>query len=110
MEWNQILAIILIFIVMVSTLIWFWRLTSQQKREVLEKIIFSLVLEAEIQFGGKTGEAKYAAVVRMFYSTLPKAITKFISPKLIRILIENAVLEMKEYLNKNPAAQHIIAS
>ncbi|MEI6680536.1 MAG: hypothetical protein WCL21_18150 [Mariniphaga sp.] len=92
----------------VAMVVWFWKLTKAEKRKVLEQIIFSLVLEAEKQFGEKTGEAKYAAVVRMVYTALPKVITGFISPKLLGILIENAVLEMKEYLLKNPAAQNII--
>jgi len=33
---NQIIAMLIIFIVVVSALVWFWELTIKQKRQVLE--------------------------------------------------------------------------
>jgi hypothetical protein len=110
MEGNQIMAICLICLTAAIILIRFRRLSQKQKIKVLEKVLFSLVLDAEKQFGAKTGEAKYAAVVRMFYSSLPKRIIGFISPELIGYLIEQAVTEMKEYLKKNSEVQKITTS
>jgi hypothetical protein len=110
MELNQIMIMIIAIAISLALIVWFWKLTNAEKRKVLEQIIFSLVLEAEKQFGVKTGEAKYAAVVRMFYSLMPKVITGFITPKLLGILIEEAVAEMKNYLEGNLVIQKIITS
>jgi len=73
-----------------------------------KQILFYLVTKAEAEFGGGTGQLKYAAVTTWLYEKLP-AIAKFIlTPKTIDALIEEAVQQMKKYLTSNEQAKVLI--
>lgn len=58
-------------------------------------ILLYLVTEAEIKYGGKTGDVKYSAVVGHLMEKLPFIVTIFISERMLGELIENAVQLMK---------------
>ncbi len=73
-----------------------------------KQILFYLVTKAEAEFGGGTGQLKYAAVTTWLYEKLP-AIAKFVlTPKTIDSLIEEAVQQMKKYLEANEKAKVLI--
>ena len=73
-----------------------------------KQILFYLVTKAEAEFGGGTGQLKYAAVTTWLYEKLP-AIAKFVlTPKTIDSLIEEAVQQMKKYLTSNEPAKVLI--
>lgn len=73
-----------------------------------KQILFYLVTKAEAEFGGGTGQLKYAAVTTWLYEKLP-AIAKFIlTPKTIDVLIEEAVQQMKKYLTSNEQAKVLV--
>lgn len=73
-----------------------------------KQILFYLVTKAEAEFGGGTGQLKYAAVTTWLHEKLP-AIAKFIlTPKTIDALIEEAVQQMKKYLTSNEQAKVLI--
>jgi hypothetical protein len=74
----------------------------------VKQILFYLVTEAEAQFGGGTGELKYSAVSTWLYDRLPLVAKLVFTNKSIDELIEQAVLEMKEYLEKNKKAQKLV--
>ena len=74
----------------------------------VKKMLFYLVTEAEQEFGGGTGELKYAAVTTWLYERLPSIVKFFFTPKQISGYIEAAVKELKEYLNANEKAQALI--
>lgn len=72
------------------------------------QILLYLVTQAETQFGGGTGQLKYAAVSAWLYERLP-AIAQLILPvKVISSLIEEAVIKMKEYLEANEKAKALV--
>jgi len=73
-----------------------------------KQILFYLVTKAEAEFGGGTGQLKYAAVTTWLYEKLP-AIAKFIlTTKTIDALIEEAVQQMKKYLTSNEQARVLV--
>ena len=71
-------------------------------------MLLYLVIKAEEQFGGGTGDIKYSAVVTWIYERLPSIITWLFTKKQIDKMIEDAVSIMKEYLNKNSKAMKLI--
>lgn len=98
-NWDSVLLVVA-FIVLLIIL-----LKKGYKTQVNE-ILFYLVSKAEQEFGGGTGQLKYAAVTTWVYERLP-AIAKFIfTPKQIDIMIEAAVTRMKEYLKTNESAEN----
>ncbi len=100
-NWDSVLAVIL-FILFLLVLI-----KKGATRQVNE-ILFYLVTEAESTFGGGTGQLKYAAVVAWLYEKLPVIVRLLFTTKQIDILIENAVIRMKKYLDTNKDAKILI--
>ena len=100
-NWDSILFILLAII----ALIFLYRRGA--KKKVFE-ILFYLVTVAEEEFGGGTGQLKFAAVTTWIYERLP-AITKLLfTAKQIDNMIEGAVERMKEYLESNSKARILI--
>jgi hypothetical protein len=86
-----------------------WKsLSPAERRKRVEACIYSLVLEAEREFGSKTGDAKYASVVKLFYTTLPKSITRWVTVDKLTLLIDTAVGRMETYFKSNPTAKENI--
>ncbi|WP_409229455.1 hypothetical protein [Gudongella sp. SC589] len=74
----------------------------------VRQILFYLVTEAEAQFGGGTGQLKYAAVATWLFERLPAIAKMILTPKTIDELIEEAVEQMKIYLRANEKARSLI--
>jgi hypothetical protein len=72
-------------------------LAIKGKKEIIYKIIFALVDEAEAAFGSKTGKLKFAYVVERIYTILPAFVRVFITYNMLEKLIEKALAEAKEY-------------
>ena len=99
--WDSILCIILFIVVLIA-------LVRKGYGYYAKQILFYLVTKAEAEFGGGTGQLKYAAVTTWLYEKLP-AIAKFIlTPKTVDNLIEEAVAQMKKYLEANEKAKVLI--
>lgn len=77
-------------------------------KKQIAQILFYLVVQAEKQFGGGTGEFKFTAVSAWLYERMPIVARWFFTQKQIDILIEEAVQRMKEYLSSNAKAQVLI--
>lgn len=102
-HWVDIL-IVVAFIVGLCLLVKFGY-TKQVK-----EICFYLVNEAEREFGGGTGQLKYATVVTWLYERLPAVLKFFMTAKMIDKLIEDAVTRMKQYLDTNQQARFKIVN
>ena len=76
--------------------------------DYVKKILFYLVTKAELEFGGGTGELKYAAVSTWVFERLPFVARFLLSAKEIDQWIECAVANMKNYLTINPSAEKLI--
>lgn len=100
-NWDSVLVVVL-FILFLLVLI------KKGAIKQVNEMLFYLVTEAEAQFGGGTGQLKYAAVVAWLYEKLPTIIKILFTQKQIDILIENAVLRMKKYLETNADAKILI--
>lgn len=100
-NWDSALIVLLFIIALIFML---RRGATKQVNEML----FYLVTEAEKQFGGGTGQLKYAAVVAWLYDRLPFIIRFIFTEKQIDEMIEEAVQRMKKYLESNIEARVLI--
>lgn len=103
-NWLPIIVVI-VAILLVGLLVILWR--NGYKKQVAQ-ILFYLVTQAEQQFGGGTGELKFAAVSTWIYERLPWYIKLFFTTKQIDMMIEEAVTAMKGYLDENTKAKALV--
>lgn len=101
-NWDSILVVIVFIVVCVV-------LVRRGFAPTVKRMLFYLVTEAEQEFGGGTGELKYAAVTTWLYERLPAIVKFFFTAKQIDRYIEAAVQELKDYLDANEKAQALIA-
>ena len=69
----------------------------KDKKEIIYKVIYTLVNEAEELFGSKAGKRKFAYVMERIYAKLPSIIKLFITYSTLEKWIEKALAEAKEY-------------
>lgn len=100
-HWSSILAVVLFIVIMIV-------LVKKGYTKYAKQICFYLVCEAEKQFGSGTGTLKYAAVTSWLYDKLPVVCKFFFTEKQIDKLIEDAVAQMKDWLNSNNKANSLI--
>lgn len=74
----------------------------------IKQVLLYLVLEAEKKYGDGTGKLKFSAVSEWTYEKLPSLARIFISADLIEDLIEEAVKEMKKYLEDNKSVKILV--
>jgi len=100
-NWDSVLFVVIAIV----ALVFMYRRGAKKK---VFDILFYLVTVAEEEFGGGTGQLKFAAVTTWIYDRLP-AITKLLfTAKQIDNMIEEAVARMKEYLESNEHARVLI--
>ena len=87
--------IILLVVLAILTIITL--LALRGKKEIIYKMLYVLVDEAEALYGSKTGKLKFSYVLEKIYAMLPSTIKIFISYKTLEKWIEKALEEMKEY-------------
>lgn len=85
-------------IVVVLFIIGMLLLYKNNKKELVRKILLSLVVQAEKALGSGTGELKYAWVVDNFYSKMPSIIKLLFTKKEIDTMIEEGVQRLKDIL------------
>lgn len=73
-------------------------------RKIAKRILLSLVVAAEKQFGGGTGEIKFSYVAEKLHEKLPFVVQILFTEKDIANMIEDAVDEMKRFLADHPEA------
>ena len=87
-----------IILVLAAVLIFLY---ARGNKKIVSKILYSLVTEAEKNFGGGTGEIKQASVICKLYEVLPPLIRLFISEKTLEAWVDKAVETAKERWAKN---------
>lgn len=95
MHWDSVLVVLAVVAVFVVLIV-------KKQYGILDKIVFSLVTEAEKKYGGGTGAAKLAAVIEQLYPKIPAVIRLFLSAEQIEKLIERVLADAKERWEKNP--------
>ncbi len=102
-NWASLLTILVFAIVLVL-------LTFRGKKDIVSKILYALVTEAEKIYGKGTGSVKFAYVMEKIYSYIPAVVKVFITYDRLKIMIEEALAAAKikwteetgieDYLNK----------
>ena len=87
-NWASLLTIIVLAVTVVF-------LAIRGKKEIIAKILYALVTEAEKIYGGGTGSVKFAYVVEKAYSYLPASIKVFITYERLKTMIEDALTAAK---------------
>lgn len=77
--------------------------SPEQRREMINKILFALALEAERLYGSKTGQAKKAQVIAWFYERYGW-LSSFVTEEQLGEWIDTVVEYMTEWLASNPVA------
>ena len=88
-HWVSIL-VVLLFIALIIVL------ALRGKKQIVYKMLYTLVTEAEKQYGAGTGSIKFAEVMTKMYSMLPAVIKIFITYDTLAKWIEDALAEAKE--------------
>ena len=70
-------------------------LAIRGKKDIVAKILYALVTEAEKIYGGGTGSVKFAYVVEKAYSYLPAILKVFITYERLKTMIEDALAAAK---------------
>ena len=100
METNLIVNIAIVLIAIFS-LIWLWR---KGYRKQVREILLILVIQAEKAWGSGTGAVKFSEV----YNKLPTIVTLLFTRNDIEQMINDAVEQMKRYIESNSAARNLI--
>lgn len=93
-NWDSVL-VVLAFLVLIVVLI------RRGETKVLKNILFSLVTQAEKQFGGGTGSLKFAAVSDWIYQRIPAVLKLLFTSSDIEKMIEAALEEAKKAWGAN---------
>lgn len=100
--WYLIVAGICVLTAGIYFLVNFKNLPTSKQKEKIEKWLLAAVIEAEKQFGSKTGQLKLSFVYDLFVSKFP-AVAKFMSFETFSGLVDNALEKMKTLLTGNDA-------
>lgn len=94
-NWDSVLVIVVAGAVVLV-------LIAKKQCAILDKIVFSLVTEAENKYGSGTGAAKIAAVIEWLYPKIPAVIRLFITTAWLDKLINHALTKAKIKWKNNP--------
>lgn len=100
MEMNLIVNIAIVLVVIIS-LIWMWE--NGYRKQVREMLLI-LVIQAEKAWGRGTGAVKFSEV----YNKLPTIVTLLFTRNDIEQMINDAVEQMKKYIESNSAVRSVI--
>ena len=100
MEMNLIVNIAIVLIAIFS-LIWLWK---KGYRKQVREILLILVIQAEKAWGRGTGAVKFSEV----YNKLPTIVTLLFTRNDIEQMINDAVEQMKRYIESNSAVRSIV--
>jgi len=88
-------ADLLLVLVFVGVLCWLWK---RGKKELLYRMVYDLVVQAEKYLGSGTGELKYNLVISAVYGKLPLVLRALFTKKEIDNMIYSCVEQLKKFL------------
>jgi len=99
--WDSILVIVLFAAAIVI-------LAVKGKKNVIYKILYILVTEAEKQYGSGTGSLKLAAVIRWIWDRLPSILKIFITESTLERWDEDVLKQAKtDWENNSKIGEYI---
>lgn len=94
---NDIIVNVLIVLVVIMCLLVLYK---KGKKEAVRNVVLALVVQSEKALGSGTGELKYAMVIDKLYDKLPLLVKLLFTQKELDLLIEEAVIKLKQVLSK----------
>jgi hypothetical protein len=96
LNWDSVIVVLVIIAGLIV-------LIARKQFTILDKIVFTLVTEAEKKYGGGgTGTVKLAAVVGWLYPKIPAVIRLFLSVEQIEAIIERVLADAKSKWDSSP--------
>lgn len=108
-NWYIIVAILAGIAALVGAVIAFFKLPVAAQRDRIRQWLLWAVSLAEQKFGGGTGQLKLREVYDKFITKFP-FISKIISFQTFSNLVDDALVDMKEMLDKNDNINDIISN
>ena len=93
-NWDSILAVLAIIVVSVVCLI-------KQEKNIIFKMLYAMVTEAEKKYGHGTGELKLASVIASVYEKLPPVIKTVLPAKVLESWVEQALSDARKKWEAN---------
>ncbi len=93
--WSVILLAVLIIAALIFAI-------YKKDYSIVNKLIFSLVIEAEQAYGSGTGVLKLSTVIAALYPKLPKLFKMFVTEKRLTAMIESVLADAKKKWEANP--------
>ena len=106
-NWYVIIAIIAGFVIIIAGIIAFLKLPFVTQKEHIKQWLLWAVSAAEKSLGGGTGQLKLREVYDKFITKFP-FVSKLISFETFSNLVDEALEEMRDMLNKNNNISAII--
>lgn len=103
-----IFIVMAVAIMMVTLLVWFFRLPKEDQIQKIKEWLLWAVTDAEREFGGGTGQIKLRSVYDMFVVRFP-GMAKVISFSRFSELVDEALVRMRKMLAENAAAQEYVS-
>lgn len=97
---EPLASIIFLAVVLAIAAILFF-VAKGKNRKIAKQILLSLVVAAEKQFGGGTGDIKFSYVWEKLYERMPFVVRLLFTADEIADMIEEAVSYMKERLSED---------
>lgn len=88
--WASILVVLVAIVIIIV-------LAVRGKKQIIYKMLYVLIDQAEKQFGDGTGKVKFSYVLEKVYAALPAVVKVFVTYGTLEKWIENALVEMKAY-------------
>lgn len=124
-NWQDIIVVI-IFVVGFATAITQWlkkivpifkNMTDAEKVAYVTRLLTNLVpialvlvTDAEITWGGKTGQIKRSQVIGQLYSYIPDEYKKYVTEENLDAIIEKALEQAEQIWENNPNIRKLIKS
>ena len=107
-NWFMILAFSAIIVVAALAVYRFFKLPTEEQLDNLRAWLLGAVTEAERELGGGTGQLKLRQVYDLFVARFPW-LAKVITFNTFSDMVDDALVEMRELLEKNEAVQAYVA-
>jgi hypothetical protein len=102
-NWDSVIVVIAFIALLVFLIL-------KGEKSVVYKILYTLVTEAERQYGGGTGQLKQSAVINWVYERLPAIVKIFITAATLERWVDEAVERAKAEWEKNANIKEYIES
>ena len=106
---NDIILVLVIIAIVCILIAWFLKLGKERQLKVITEWLLLAVIKAEKELGGGTGQVKLRFVYDLFIDKF-KFASMFISFNQFSVLVDSALVIMKEMVSNNNQVKNYIDS